>query len=68
MYLPEENNKGAHQTARMGRLVCAFVRMQQNSGFLARNNGPALEIGSYCACVKPYFFTYMLTYPFGLEI
>ena len=33
------NNKGADQTARMRRLICAFVvRKQQSQGFLHRDH------------------------------
>ena len=35
MLCSQESKKGANQTARMRRLVCAFVVRMQQSGFLA---------------------------------
>ena len=40
-------NKGADQTARMCRLVCAFVVRKQQSGFLAlRHMGDCHDVGA----------------------
>ena len=47
------NNKGADQTARMRRLVCAFVvRKPPKTGFLATR--PKCEL-YHCRCLKKYF-------------
>ena len=46
------NNKGADQTARMRRLICAFVvRKHQSQGFPHRGTGYAPKLSDICAFI-----------------